>query len=729
MSWRAAIDPMRCGRAPVLVPPRFGIRLAGLLCAALVVFLLAACAGSVPRLEDPTSVDLSPRHAAKKRLAAGGSGRADAGRGRYDLYPGEDAASPKEPAPPRSGGVTASGDGFLINIDGASIPEAAKLILGDTLKENYIVDPQVEGTITLSTVKRLTAKETLSAFEAALRINGAVLIKDGERYRITVLTNVAEGEMGSADLGSRGGEATPGFGISVVPLRNVGATAMMELIDNFITRNGTVRASTSGNLLLLRGTAYDRQALADIVLSFDVDWMKGQSAGIVTLANSSPDDIVTQLEAVYGADNSAQGVRFVALDRLNAVLLLANSRDKVRRAVAWAARLDRPSTEGVNHYVYTVQNGKARDVAQVLNATFKEDNGGPETPSDVAPGEDTFQTQTSDASTAGNDAGAGQSGEGGKGDKLDAEGSAPPDKSAEVATFEAGPGVRITASASNNTLVIRATQRDYRKILAILHQIDKPGVQVVINTTIAEVVLNDTLRYGVQAYFKSRDTSGGIFEGNSLVLRPSFPGLNFLFGSTSDPRLVLDALAAITSVRVVSSPSVAVLENQPAVIKVGDQVPITTQQVIGTQDANAPIVNSVEYRDAGVILQVTPRVNEAGLVTMQVAQELSAVARTASGATTLTPTISQRSITSTVSVYSEQTVVLGGLISTQDTRSKDSVPGINRIPILGDLFGKTENTARRSELIVFITPKVVRNSEDASRVSQELRDKLRLFSP
>ena len=278
---------------------------------------------------------------------------------------------------------------------------------------------------------------------------------------------------------------------------------------------------------------------------------------------------------------------------------------------------------------------------------------------------------------------------------------------------------------ANNTLVIRASPREYSKILSMLRQIDAQAVQVLINTTIAEVSLNDNLRYGVQAYFRDGDATGGIFNGNSLKLRPSFPGLNFLLGSTNDPRLVLDALSAVTKVRIVSSPSILVLENETATIKVGDQVPIKTQ-TLNQPGAGTATVNSFEYRDTGVILKVKPRVNASGLVTMELGQELSAVTA-GSGAGAENPTISQRSITSKVAVYSTQTVVLGGLISGQDNRLHDSVPGLNKIPLLGKLIGKTDNTSRRNELIVFITPQIIQDGQDASKVSEELRSKMKLF--
>lgn len=707
------------------------VRVLGLLVVAL---YLQGCANSASQLLDPnpTDVDLSPRYPSKKTgLAGGDPGNTLAGRTKTEIFLGEDNLAPSGNMRRRISGVEQEGDDYLVNLENANIAEAAKLILGDTLKENYIVDPRVNGTITLSSVNRLSASELLSAFEAALRMNGAVLIKGEGRFRISSSTDVSEGEMGSVDYPGRSGRTADGYGVSVVPLKNISAANATALADNFIARNGTVRTLSSGNLILIRGTAEERQSLAEIILSFDVDWMKGQSASLVTLNNGTPADTVIKLEQIYGGGKGPGGVRFVALDRLNAVLLLANSQEKVQRAAKWVARLDRPSATDLNQYVYVVQNGKVDEMAKILNATFNDQDSGNQR--NVAPGEAAVAAESPPVAE---EIAIGQANPDGKADNADIVAEVSQEQLADAPQARtSGLGIRITPSQTNNALIIRATHKDYQKILSVLRKIDVPGSQVLINVTIAEVVLNDNLRYGVQAYFKSRHASGGIFEGNSLLLQPSFPGLNFLLGATADPHLVLDALSAVTTVRIVSSPSVAVLENEPAVIKVGDQIPILVQQLVqsiaGTTEAPPPLVNSVEYRDAGVILKVTPRINNSGLVTMQLTQELSAVAPNASdtGAVNLTPTISQRSITSKVSVYSEQTIVLGGLISSQDSRSKDGVPGVNRIPIIGNLIGKTDNKARRSELIVFITPQVIRDSEDASRVSSELRDKLRLFNP
>ncbi len=695
--------------------------------ACLMAFAIAGCNARLDGLEsnlpDPADVDLGAKK--PKSISRNETAVPEAQRGSYQIFPGQPAGPDGGmlPAP----GVTEEGGKFSINIDGAEMAQAAKLVLGETLGLNYIVDPRVQGTITLSSSRPLSGREVLDAFEAALRLNGAVLVQSGGLVKVVASQEVIDGEMGAADFATAGGVASPGYGVSVVPLRYISVTNMLELLDSFIARSGTVRASNAGSMILLRGTAAERQSLVDVVLSFDVDWMKSQTAAVAILANSTPDDMVTQLEAVFADDTAASGnnkARFIPLERLNGVVIIANSSAKVRRALSWVGRLDKSNTNETGYYVYAVQNGSAVEFAKILNSTFLEKSGAADKISQVAPEQERVEQSTTPTQPDGQQPDeTGQDNQDGK-SNLEQPVTRPEDTTASIPETDLSSGIRITPNTANNTLVIRATPREYRKILAMLRRIDSPAIQVLINATIAEVSLTDKLRYGVQAFFKSDDVSGGVFTGDGLVLRPSFPGLNFFLGKTSDPRLVLDALEAVTRVRVVSSPSVAVLENQSATIKIGDQVPIKTGETVGQTTTE-----TFEYRDTGVILKVKPRVNSNGMVTMEIAQELSSVVAGSAGTRgTTNPTISQRTVASTVSVQSSQTVVLGGLISGQESREKDGVPGINKIPIFGDLIGRTDNSAARNELIIFITPEIIRNPEDASNVSQELRAKMKLFN-
>lgn len=689
--------------------------------------VLLGCSSNVgTSLENPGSLDLSAK--GPTRVGSRGQSAADTKTGKtsYQLFQGTPQSLLEGSLEPPPGVVAAEGN-YTINVDRAEIGEVAKLVLGETLGLNYVLDPRVQGTITLSSSRPLTGPEVLDAFEAALRVNGAGLVKDGNVTKIVALQELLEGEMGSADLDPE--KVSAGYGVSAIPIRYIGIANMLELIDSFVARSGSVRASNIGNLILVRGPASERRSLIDVVLSFDVDWMRSQTASLAILANSSPEEMVSKLEAIFEQDTATSGnnaVKVVPLERLNGVVVIANSQEKVRRALVWVGRLDKASVTDTNYFVYAVQNGNAEDIAKILVATFVDKSDAPGLTAEVAPDEATVQLST-EANPEQSQTAGGQANQNGKADLQGTDAVSPlPDNAQGQSEPSLAPGIRITPNVANNTLVIRASQREYSKILSMLRRIDSPAVQVLINTTIAEVSLNDDLRYGVQAYFRDNKASGGVFNGDSLLLRPSFPGLNFLLGSTSNPKLVLDALSAVTNVRIVSSPSLLVLENETATIKVGDQVPVKIQTL--EKDAGGS-VDSFEYRDTGVILKVKPRVNSAGLVTMELGQELSSVTAGSGSSTTESenPTFSQRSITSKVSVYSTQTVVLGGLISGQDSREKNGVPGVNKIPLLGGLIGKTDNSSKRNELIVFITPQIIQDGEDASRVSEELRAKMKLF--
>ena len=658
-------------------------------------------------------------------------------RGRYEVIPGMSAADFGDGGagdPPS--GVGALDDGkFTVNVDQASLPESAKLILGETLGYNYTIDPRVQGSVTLVSNRSLTGRELISAYEAALRLAGAALIQSDGSYKIVALQEVLDGEMGTPDLGKG---VSPGYGVNAIPLRYVGPASVMELLDGFIARSGSVRASKIGNMILIRGPSAERRQLVDVVLSFDVDWMRNQTSGMARLENARAEEVASRIEQVFAQDGAVSGpnaLKVIPVPNINSVIVIARTRAKVNTALNWIRRLDQEGVDSPNYYVYAVQNGNAVELARILNATFGSGGGGADggTTAEVAP-----DSQSMDVSIA-NDT------EGQESTQPDPAGSAEPfgktdlqtgstDGTATTSTSSSDSGtnsggnnsstIRITANPSNNTIVISATPKDYRKILATLRQMDSPATQVLINTMIAEVSLNNQLRYGVQAYVESNNVAfalaGSKPAADGPIISPQFPGMNFLWGGISNPKLVIDALSGITNVRVVSSPSILVLENETATIKVGDQIPVQSETAV-TNGGN--FVNSIQYRDTGVILKVKPRVSANGVVTIELGQELSALQKELG--IDGNPRFTQRSVTSKVSVNDQQTVLLGGLISGIEDRTRETVPGADKVPLLGKLVGTTDNNAQRTEIIVFITPKIIRNGEEAARESQDLRDKMK----
>ncbi|TFH49069.1 MAG: type II secretion system protein GspD, partial [Lysobacterales bacterium] len=372
----------------------------------------------------------------------------------------------------------------------------------------------------------------------------------------------------------------------------------------------------------------------------------------------------------------------------------------------------------------------ASDLATVLGEVFQRETGSAVVrPAELAPGLEALEI-----------ASPRQPAEGEEAVSTVVEGKAPAAPRLTPAAFSGGEGIAITEGAPiriiadeiNNALVILATTQQYKQVEAALHRLDVTPQQVLIEATIAEITLKGDLVYGMEWYFTNgvgNKTGVGQLVGKTGVPTAVVPGFSYsIIDKAGAVRAVLSALADDSRLNVISSPSVMVLNNQTATIDVGDEVPITTQQQQSTVGTSSPIVNNIEYRNTGVLLSVTPRVNAGGLVVMDVEQEVSQVS-TDSEAGSLTPIISKRSITTSVAVQSGQTVVLGGLIREQKAVVRSGIPGLYNMPIIGPLFGTTSNEQTRTELVVLITPRAVHDAADAARVTDEFRSKMESLRP
>ncbi len=589
-------------------------------------------------------------------------------------------------------GIQPLGAGFTVNLQGVSVEAAAESLFGQVLKVPYTVDPGISGTVTLATGGEVDRKALVGLFEEALLANGLSLTQTAGSYRISAGT----GDGTTARL------AADGYGLTAVPLRRVPADRMLSLLDGFAAPEGTLRAAPDGDLILLRGSSTLRADLAALIGSLDTDVMANSASGIAFLQSAAAASVAADLRAMQESDPSASTWKVVVLERSNALIVRAASREDVGNAMRWIQRLDQTGgAGGTDIEVYQVQFARASSLASVLAETFGGSGGG------AQPAAAAATTGFGDKATEG------------------AADTAVPDAASPSALAmggAAGNDLHFIANDADNTLIIRAPAPIRREALALLAAIDKSPIQVLIDVMLVEVTLNDATRMGVQAYLEDNEASLIASTNVATGLAANLPAVNIVLGRSADPRAIIDSLSQVTDVKVVSAPSVSAFENEPAEIKVVEQVPIVTQQVQATTDPNAPTVNSVEYRDAGVILQVTPQVSDADLVNLLVKQELSAVVGQTDGTATLTPTLRQRSIATRVAVYDGQTVALGGLISTQSTRTK-------RGDALTKLLGghRTTGTAR-TELIVFITPHVIRDQMDASIMAQEIRRKMSLMA-
>ena len=643
-----------------------------------------------------------------------------------------------------------NGRGYDLNFENTPVATVAKVVLGDILGVGYTIDPRVQGTVSLVSARPVPKSDIVFVLESALRLSGIVLLRDASGYRLTPLGDA----IGAGRVDTEAANPEPGYGVSVVPLQYVGAQTILKLTDSFATRAGSVRAEPTRNLLLIQGTGAERRSAVDTVLSFDVDWMRGQAVGIYPVNNSAPEPMIAELEKIMdtGENGMSQNlVKFQVVNRLNAIMVVSRKPALLQTAATWIRRLDRADAERTSVHVYRIRYGDARQLAKVLSEMFigGSSSGVDSAENQIAPGSGGAAASVADrlsfnpnpassvSSTTTTSSRMGGS------NVLRAESTvaseASPSGNSGLATRSGGgsgqaiaPNVRITPDPVNNALLIYADRENYRIISSTLQQLDRPVLQVAIDATIAEVTLNNQLTYGVQ-FFLSSKTAGSVINTQSAAstvanaattaaINRVLPGFNFLVGSEASPKVILDALHSVTSVKVLSNPSLVVINNQTATLQVGDVVPVSTGSATVLTTANT-VVNTIDYRNTGIILRVVPRITANGNVRIEVEQEISNV--TAAAAATLTPTVAERKVKSSISVANGQTVLLAGLISEQQNGDRNGIPALDEIPIFGDAFSTQHKKGTRTELIIFIRPQIIRDGSDAHNVAEELRSKVR----
>jgi general secretion pathway protein D len=747
-------------------------------------FLLTACILTAnqsiegdpkdPRAQDIAdkvrSIDLLPR----QTTDAGSTAVAQQSSSRPAIYLSDGSTPQGSAAIERED--TGSGSGYDLNFENAPVATVAKVILGDVLGVGYSIDPRVQGTVTLASVRPVAKADALYVLENALRMSGVSLVRDRSGYRLLPANEAGPGAI------DRSASAEAGQGVSVVPLRYVSAQSVFKLLDAFGVKATTLRPDNGRNTLLVSGSGSDRAVAIDTILSFDADWMRGQSVGIFPVHNSSPEPVISEIQKIMDAGEGGltqNVVKFQPIGRLNAILVVSQKPEYLKRAGTWIARLDKSDTDGVNLKSYPLRYGNSKHVAALLNDMLTGQRGGGSSldsaSSQISPGAGVSLSSSgtspvaslSAMPTAASGVATPVTGPIG-GSPLNFRGAPPPSGASATGgttggqdnpsggLFDSGtkpPGggavlqnVRITADVTNNAVLVYANQESQRVVEQTIRQIDRPQRQIAIEATIAEVTLNDQLNYGVQFFLASQKgsiantisgvtpTGAGTGTGTTAVgaasntvnaaagalLGRALPGFNFLIGAENSPRVILDALHNITDVKVLSNPSLVVLDNQVATLQVGDQVPFSTGTAT-VLTANNTVVNTIDYKNTGIILRVLPRANANGNIVLDIEQEISSVA---AGSTPLQPTISQRRVKSSIAVASGQTVLLAGLITETENKQRQGIPVLDSIPGIGDAFSHQTNTRARTELILFIRPTIIRDALDAHVIAEEMRTKM-----
>jgi general secretion pathway protein D len=722
--------------------------------------LLAACATtrSAREAEMP-----APAPAAKDSTAAeAGKAGAEKPPDQSKLYKGTgvlvagqevggDVSPLQKPPPPPGSAVT-------LNFEGADIREVVRNILGDILNESYTIDPAVGGTVTIRTTSGIPRESLHATMEMILRMNGATMTREGSVWKILPAAAAARGNV-TPQLGGSARPLPAGYSVQIVPLHYVGVRQMAALLEPFVKDQTTVRVDDLRNFLILSGTEQELRHLYETIDMFDVNWLAGMSVGLFTLQSAEVKSLMADLDKALGTPDKSplSGIlKIIPIERMNALLVVTPQPEYLDEAKKWIERLDRAGGEGtaIRFYVYQVQNGRAERIAPLLQQAFTgrvTQPAQPDRPPQVAPGtpsgtivsppsfmaqpvipvQNPSQTVVSQTQTTSAAPGTTQT------------------TLQRALTAAAGEGigvvrnVQVVADKDNNTVLTVATPVEYSVIEAALKKLDLPQRQVAIELTIAEITLTDQLQFGVEWLFKggapSGRGSGGQFN-TTTPFNPAVPiaaaaasttplglalstGFNYLINNANFPGGVQAALHLLDSygnTKVISNPHLAALDNQRATIKVGNRIPINQQTLVGGT-TNA-VTTTAQYIDTGVLVQVTPHINAGGLVTLEVDAEVSTPGTPSDP--NAAPPINTRSVQTLLAVPTGQTMVMGGLITENNANSSKGLPGLARIPILGGLFGTQSLEKDRTELILFITPRVVENEADYRRVIDDLRRKM-----
>ena len=667
------------------------------------------------------------------------------------------------------GALYSQGQTGDISLDFADtdVREAAAQILGNMLHVNYTIDPGVKGSVTLHTAQPLTRDQLLPTLQVLLTQVGAALTESEGLYRIESSANAANAGLGT-------GSAS---GATVVPLHNTSADQLAKVLQPYAGASAKIVADPAANAIIVNSDPQQRQAIVDMIRSFDVDTLAGQSFALLPVDSGDAKDFSTALEKALGADQGkslANVVRVVPMSHIDAVLVVTPTdamMSNIRRIYGLVLSQRRQTVRA--WHVYYLQNGRSNDVAYVLQQAFTPDHVTAQ-PTQQAQIQQLGQTQSSLGGGSGSGSGGlgGTSGTGGIGGTSGGAGSSVTGGGAFGQTSGSGGAqgaqsaganpllggldqggagaggenkdeMRIVPADQDNALLIYGTPQEFETVENTLRKIDIVPIQVRIDATIAEVDLNNALEYGTQFFFKqagattsssststtgtttSSSTGGALTQAftaaGGALTGGGFAG--FLLAGGNDQQAAIDLLQTVSKVRILSSPELVVLDNQPARLQVGSDVPVYSATQQSTLVATASLVNSVSYVPTGVMLQITPRVNDDGQVTLDVAEDVSSsegIQSSGSANAPQSPTFLDRNVQSRLVVQDGQTIGLAGLIQDQDSRSNQGVPFVRNIPVIGALFGQQTNNRARTELLVMITPHVERDARDARAVTEDM---------
>ncbi len=602
--------------------------------------------------------------------------------------------------------------GTLLKFDNADIFEVLQAIMGDMLHLNYIVDPSVQGKVTINTQGAVSQADVFNLLESILSLNGLSIIRDGKLYKVIKDGNAPRDTMAF----DAAGEGSPL--IHIIRVKYVQPSALINVLKNFIGQQAGIVNDPTNKYLVVADRASNVAKILELLKVLDVNYLQEVKIKVVQVSKGDATELAKEMETLFKASGmfnvpgtEPNKVFFMPIKRMNAILIAATNDAVAETAEKWLHTLDDVPTDGVgsNIHVHSIENTTALHVANIIRQIY----GGSPIAATTAPSKTIVQGSVPSSGAMG--AAAGLSG-----------------------------SVQIIPDEATNNIIIKANPQDYLQIKKIIQRIDLVPRQVLIQVMVAEVALNDSTKYGVEWWLQKEKLSingtsyspqAGLKSG---LLTPSAglgndktaSGLTYMvFGGNSSVVAMFQALGSTTDLNILSAPHVMASDGKEAKIEVGKDVPVVSN-TIATPAANATpgaggfnTSNTISYRTVGILLSVKPHVNASGLVNLILTQEVSAMtAETVDGVKS--PVFSKRKVETEITLEEGKTLLIAGLIENKGNLQNTGIPGLKDIPLFGSLFGVKDNKLEKTELMVTITPYVVRNRDEGDRITAGFTENL-----
>lgn len=704
------------------------------------------------------------------------------------LFPQAPAAAPpaaQQAPPPQQTASPAPVMTGSLNLTRASLVEVVD-VLCRQLKINYMIDPKVTGSVSLSTYGETRSMDARELLNMILRINGFTMVKVGDIYRIVPMADALRLPLPMTKDPSAMTEDESTV-LSLIFLKYATAPEVGKLVEPFIGAGASVTVYQPANLIFLMDSRRNARRVMELISMFDSDMLANQRVKIYNLKNGSPDDVSKELESILKSislSEKTSHIRFLPVERLNILIAVAPNPGVFEEIDKWVEKLDtevKVSSNGLGNYIYRVKYSRAEILAGSITmlyggypmfggmggmggfggmggygmggmgggygmggygmggmgggygmggmggygmgggyGNYAMGTGGYQQASAGFPGMGVAGF-LQPGQSAFNQGGAAVSGAGVGQTSADQSGS-----------YMSGMGMmggripRIIPNQIDNTLLIQCTPQEWSQIEKLLKDLDIPPRQVLVDAKIFEVSLTGAFASGVAAYFQKRSNSERNLLGtlNAGVTNLS---MGMLVGQSRELLAFLQLAENQSRTKVISAPSVIATDSVGASIMVGQDVPTLSSQGVagGVQSGGSSVfANQIANRSAGVQLSVNARVTPSGVVTMTISQEVSAPQAPAAGAIQ-SPSFSRRNVQTQVTVQDGDTIAIGGIITESNTSSSAGIPGLHKLPIVGSVFGSRSYSKERSELIIFMTPRVIYDTNQVVEASDELRNKLR----